>query len=57
MATKYVYFLFADDRFFAKAFSEDMALEIIRIMKEIFPAGTHYELKIFKNMEDEKNDK
>lgn len=28
MATKYVYFLFADGYFFAKAFSEDKALAI-----------------------------
>lgn len=42
MATKYVYFLFANGYFFAKAFSDDYALKILEDMKEIFPAGTFF---------------
>lgn len=52
MATKYVYFLFANGYFFAKAFSEDKALEIFQTMKEIFPEGTFFEMKIYNFKED-----
>ena len=52
MATKYVYFLFANGYFFAMAFSEDKALEIFQTMKEIFPEGTFFEMKIYNFKED-----
>ncbi len=52
MATKYVYFLFADGCYFAKAFSEDGALEILQTMKELYPEGTFFELKIYDFEED-----
>ena len=52
MATKYVYFLFANGYFFAKAFSEDKALAIFQTMKEIFPEGTFFEMKIYDFKED-----
>lgn len=51
MATKYVYFLFADGSYFAKAFSEDGALEILQTMKELFPIDTVFEMKIYKLVE------
>lgn len=52
MATKYVYFLFANGYFFAMAFSEDKALETFQTMKDIFPEGTFFEMKIYNFKED-----
>jgi hypothetical protein len=52
MATKYVYFFFADGYFFAKAFSEDKALAIFQTMKDIFPEGTFFEMKVYVFEED-----
>ena len=57
MVTKYVYFLFANGNFFAKAFTEDYALEIFQTMKEIFPEGTFFEMKIYDLSEVKTNDK
>lgn len=52
MATKYVYFLFADGSFFATAFSEDKALATFQTMKDIFPEGTLFEMKVYVFKED-----
>ena len=57
MDTSYIYLLYADDRFFARLPTEALAVKAFQTMVKLFPAGTHYELKILKNMEDEKNDK
>ena len=52
MATKYVYYLFADDLCFAHTPTEDSALAVFEIMVKTFPAGTHFELKIYEIQED-----
>lgn len=57
MITKFVYILFADSCYFAKAFSEDESMELLQTMKEIFPIGTVFEMRIYKLVEVKKNDK
>lgn len=52
MPTKYVYFLFADGDFFATVFSEDKALAIFPTMKDIFPEGIFFEMKVYAFKED-----
>lgn len=52
MATKYVYLFLADGSFFATAFSEDKALAIFQTMKDIFPEGTFFEMKVYAFKED-----
>lgn len=57
MITRYVYLLFVDGVFFAKAFSEDLALHIFQTLKEVSPIGTVLEMRTYKLMEVKKIDK
>lgn len=56
MATKYVYFLFADGDYVAKAYSEDEALDKLGALQKDYPKGTHFEMDIYK-LRSENNDK
>ncbi len=56
MATKYVYFLFADGDYVAKAYSEDEALDKLGALQKDYPKGTHFEMDIYK-LRSETNDK
>lgn len=57
MDTSYIYLLYADGRFYARLTTEQLAVKAFQTMVKYFPEGTHFELKILKNMEDEKIDK
>lgn len=57
MLSRFVYYLFNNGEFFAKAYSEDVALYILQTMKEIFPIGTVLEMRTYKLMEVKKIDK
>lgn len=57
MDTSYIYLLYADGRFYARVTTEELSVKAFQTMVKYFPEGTHFELKILKNMEDEKIDK
>lgn len=57
MDTSYIYRLYADGRFYAQVATEELSVKAFQTMVKYFPEGTHFELKILKNMEDEKIDK
>lgn len=52
LLSTFISFSLADGYFFAKAFSEDKALAIFQTMKDIFPEGTFFEMKIYAFKED-----
>lgn len=54
MDTSYIYLLYADGHLFAMVPTEGLSVIALETMANIYPAGTHFELKIMKNMEDEK---
>lgn len=57
MDTSNIYLLYVDGLFYARVISVELAVKAFQTMVKYFPEGTHFELKIMKNMEDKNNDK